>query len=45
MTCDNSVVFSNETDHHDITEILVKVALKHHNPNTQCVTDANSSDD
>jgi hypothetical protein len=23
----------NKTDHHDIAEILLKVALKHHNPN------------
>ena len=37
MTCGRSVVFSeysgvstNKTDHHDITEILLKVALKHH---------------
>jgi hypothetical protein len=28
VTCDRSVVFStNKTDHHDITEILLKVAL------------------
>ena len=34
MTCDSSVVFSgtpvsydNKTDHHDLTEILLKVAL------------------
>jgi hypothetical protein len=26
------VSFSNKTDCHDITEILLKVALKHHNP-------------
>jgi hypothetical protein len=24
---------TNETDRHDIAEILLKVALKHHNPN------------
>ena len=24
---------SNKTDHHNITEILLKVVLKHHNPN------------
>ena len=24
---------TNETDRHDITEILLKVSLKHHNPN------------
>ena len=23
---------TNKTDHHDITEILLKVALRHHNP-------------
>ena len=28
QTCDRSVVFStNKTDHHDITELLLKVAL------------------
>jgi len=31
---DLSGVFSiNKTDSHDINEILLKVALKHHNPN------------
>jgi len=24
---------TNKIDHHDITEILLKVALRHHNPN------------
>jgi hypothetical protein len=36
MTCDRSVVSStNKTDRHDITEILLKVVLKHkmNNPN------------
>ena len=33
MTCDRSVVFStNKTDHHYITEILLKVPYKHHKP-------------
>ena len=39
VTCGRSVVFSgyivssiNKTDRHDTTEILSKVALKHHNP-------------
>jgi predicted molibdopterin-dependent oxidoreductase YjgC len=32
VTCGMCVVFStNKTDSHDITEILLKVALKHHN--------------
>ena len=26
----------NKTDRHDKTEILLKVALKHHNPNRSC---------
>ena len=35
VTCDRfspgtSVSSTNKTDHHDITEILLKVAIKHH---------------
>jgi hypothetical protein len=26
-------ISTNKTDYHDITEILLKVAFKHHNPN------------
>jgi hypothetical protein len=39
VTCGMSVVFShpvfsiNKADRHDITEILLKVALKHHQTN------------
>ena len=36
VTCDSSVIFTgyftNKTARHYITEILLKVALKHHNP-------------
>jgi hypothetical protein len=28
---------TNKTDRHDITEILLKVALKHHNPNPKFI--------
>jgi hypothetical protein len=30
-----TVSSSIKTDHHNITEILLKVALKHHKPNSQ----------
>ena len=50
MTCDRSVVFSgtsiNKTDRHDITEILLKVALKAHSSNlkSRCLLfDSNAS--
>jgi len=29
---------TNKTDHHDITEILLRVEVKHHNPPTQFLT-------
>jgi hypothetical protein len=29
----NNVSSTNKTDHHDIAETLLKVCIKHHNPN------------
>jgi hypothetical protein len=45
VTCDRSVVFSiNKTDHHDITEILLKVALNtiNHQPGTGYLSGASA---
>ena len=41
--CFYSVSSTNKIDHHNITEIMLKVGVKHHNPNPKLFTYINEN--